>query len=35
MKAGKNMYDIILIVGFVVVWYVLQAVVLPKMGVNT
>ena len=35
MKARKNMYDLLMIIGFVVVWYFLQAVILPKMGVNT
>lgn len=29
------MADILLIIGFVAFWYVLQAYILPKMGVNT
>jgi len=35
LKKKNPMSDIILILVFVVVWYVFQGIILPKMGVDT
>ena len=29
------MKDILIFVGFIAVWYLLQAVILPRMGIST
>lgn len=32
---AKPMNEILLFIGFIAAWYLLQAVILPKMGIST
>jgi flagellar biogenesis protein FliO len=34
-KRGANSMDILLLLGVIVLWFVLQAWILPKFGVST